>query len=143
MYIQRTFNTQCDDMFKAWTDPTILKQWFAPEGVVTEAAEVDLRVGGDYKFTLKMPDGERVQHYGAYQEITPPERLVFTWMLDGVGCDGQKTEQSETLVTVEFKALGDQTQVSLSHDLFMTEKAKEMHAFGWNGCLDGLARLLS
>lgn len=142
LYIQRIFNTHCNDMFKAWTDPDILEQWFAPEGVITEAAEVDLRVGGDYKITLKLPDGERVQHYGTYREITPPEKLVFTWILDGEGCEGHKAEKSETLVTVEFNALGNQTEVCLTHELFMTEKAKEMHSFGWNGCLDGLDRML-
>lgn len=143
LYITRTFNTGCEDMFKAWTDPVILKQWFAPEGVITESAEVDLRIGGDYNFILKLPDGERVNHYGTYQEITPHKRLVFTWMLDGEGCGGQSAEKSETLVTVEFNALGDQTEVSLTHDLFITEKAKEMHSFGWNGCLDGLVKMLS
>jgi len=142
LYIQRTFNTHCEDMFRAWTDPEILKQWFAPEGVITESAEVDLRVGGDYSLVLKLPDGERVNHYGTYQEISSPEKLVFTWILDGQACEGQKAEQSETLVTVEFNALGDQTEVCLTHDLFVTDKTKEMHAFGWNGCLDSLDRML-
>lgn len=142
LYIERTFNTDRDNMFKVWTDPDILMQWFAPEGVITESAEVDLREGGNYKLILKMPDGEQVQHYGTYRQISPPEKLVFTWILDGQVCEGQKSEQSETLVTVEFNSLGDQTRVSLTHDLFLTEKTKEMHASGWNACLDGLLRFL-
>ena len=143
LYIQRLFDCDCETMFNVWTDANVLSQWFGPEGVVTESAEVDLRPGGDYRFTLKLPDGEIVQHYGTYREIIAPEKLVFTWLLDGQVCEGGQAETSETLVSVEFRPRGKQTEVSLTHELFVTDKTKDMHAYGWNGCLDSLHRLLS
>ena len=143
LYMERTFNTNCEEMFKAWTDPNILMKWFAPEDVTTVSADVDLQVGGDYKIVMQLPDGELAEHYGSYKEIIPSEKLVFTWILDGEGCAGQSAEKSETLVIVEFKAVGDKTEVRLTHDFFITEKAKDMHAFGWNGCLDSLGRLVA
>ena len=143
LYIQRVFDCDRETLFNAWTRSDTLCKWFAPEGVATEAAEVDLRIGGSYCLTLRLPDGEKVQHYGHYREIDAPEKLVFTWMLDGQGCDGSKTEITETLVTVEFREQGKQTEVSLTHEFFLSDKAKEMHALGWYGCLDSLHRLFS
>ena len=141
--LTRDFNAPREKVFQAWTDPQILVKWFGPKGVVTESAQIDLKVGGEYHFTLRLPDGKIVDHHGAYREIDPPKKLVFTGVLDGQGCAGSEGVFAETLVTVEFQDLGGATRLVLNHDFLPTEASKESHSMGWNGSFDGLAKVLA
>jgi len=87
-----------DAVFRAWTDPEALRRWWAPaEGMSLPAAEVDLRPGGRYRFTMRNAKGEEFHLTGVYREVRPPERLVYTWRWEGTERDGD----GETLVVVE------------------------------------------
>jgi len=97
-----------------------------------------LRVGGKYRLGMrKLPDGEVFYLSGAFREVKPLEKLVYTWSWEA------EPELGETLVTVEFRDLGSSTDVVLTHELFPTEKALKDHDRGWNSCLDRLTRWLS
>ncbi len=136
--LRRTFQAPREKVFHAWTDPETLKKWWGPEGYETPEAEVDLRVGGRYRLGMrKLPDGEVFYLSGAFREISPPERLVYTWSWEQASMD-----VGETLVTIEFRVAGQSTEVVLKHELFPNEEARENHNQGWNGCLDKLAKLL-
>jgi len=143
VFVQRRFETPCEKIYRAWTDPAALKKWFGPEGVTTVAAVVDLQVGGQYKISMQPPSGEIVHHYGEFKEIIPNEKLVFTWLLDGQPCEGTAGEYAETLVTVEFKPVGVATEVSLTHQYIPSEKSRECHEDGWTGSFKCLAQALS
>ncbi len=135
--LRRIFKAPRQKVFRAWTDPEELKKWWGPEGYATPSAEVDLRVGGKYRLGMrKLPNGEIFYLSGVYREVRPPERLVYTWRWESEPAMG------ETLVTVEFREAGESTEVVLTHELFPTEKARDDHSRGWNGCLDRLARAL-
>ena len=136
--LTRTFDTPREEVFRAWTEPEALKQWFAPsDAFSTPVAEVDLRVGGNYRIGMKPPDKDDLYIVGGtYQEIQPPEKLVFTLSWE------QGVDVGETLVTVEFRDLGDSTEVVLSHERFPTEESRDKHAEGWNGCLERLEKIL-
>ena len=135
--LRRTFQAPREKVFRAWTDPEELKKWWGPEGYATPSAEVDLRVGGKYRLGMrKLPDGEIFYLSGIYREVRPPERLVYTWRWEA------QPEHGETLVTVEFREVGDSTEVVLTHERFPTETARDDHNRGWSGCLDRLAKLL-
>ncbi len=135
--LRRTFSAPRGKVFRAWTDPEELKRWWGPDGYATPSAEVDLRVGGMYRLGMKkLPDGQIFYLTGAYREVRPPERLVYTWRWEA------EPELGETLVTVEFRDLGDATEVVVTHELFLSEKARQDHRKGWSGCLDRLARTL-
>ena len=96
--VRRTFAAPRERVFRAWTEPEALKQWFAPtDAHTTPVAEVDLRPGGSYRIDMHSPGGDVFQVSGVYQEISLPERLVFTWKWRESGI-----EPAETLVTVEF-----------------------------------------
>ena len=84
--LTRDFNAPREEVFKAWTDQEIIMKWFGPKGVSTESARIDLKVGGKYEFELKLPDGKISTHHGEYREIDPPNKLVFTGILDGQSC---------------------------------------------------------
>ena len=141
--LTREFKAPIEKVFQAWTDPKILTQWVGPKEVQTTAAEVDLKVGGKYQFTLKLPDGNISNHYGEYREIDPPKKLVFTGVLDGQGCEGSAGVYAETVVTIELKDMGGSTRLTLTHDLLPTEDSRDSHAFGWNGSFDRLAEALA
>ena len=122
-------------VFRAWTDPEALRRWWVPfEGMTVPAAEVDLRPGGRYRFTMRSPKGEEFGLTGVYREVRPPERLVYTWRWEGTERDGD----GETLVTVDFEARGATTLLHLTHEQFPDADTRDRHGAGWGGVLDGL-----
>lgn len=136
---RRTFPERRESVFRAWTEPEALKQWFAvAEGYTTPIAEVDLRVGGRYRLGMQAPDDDALMVAGgAYREITPPERLVFTWRWEGV-----PQNEPETLVTVEFHERDGATEVVLTHSLFPGAAERDLHLRGWQGCLNRLESVI-
>ncbi len=80
----RTFDASPEEVYRAWTDPSVIKRWFGPTPEFsTTIAEVDLKVGGKYRIGMKSPDGELYVATGVYQEIVPNEKLAFTWRWEG------------------------------------------------------------
>ncbi|MGV3756574.1 MAG: SRPBCC family protein [Verrucomicrobiota bacterium] len=65
-------------VYKAWTTPEILKQWFAPLPYTTPFAQLDVRPGGANVITMRSPDGTDMPNRGIYLEVVPNEKLVFT-----------------------------------------------------------------
>jgi len=105
----------------------------------------DIHTGGRY--VLEVRDREKNEIYwgqGTYREVTPPERIVFTWHWTKTSPDGENLhpDSRETLVTVEFHARGSSTEVVLTHASFGSERDRKDHEGGWNGCFDLLAALL-
>ena len=141
--LTRDYDATPEKVFQAWTDPVILMKWFGPKGVVCESAQIDLRVGGKYHFSLKLPDGKVSSHHGEYRVIDPPKKLVFTGILDGQGCEGSAGHFAETVVTIELQDMGGSTRLTLNHDFLPTEKSRDSHAFGWNGSFDRLTETLA
>ena len=124
------FDAPRDVVFAAWTDPERLKEWWGPGFFETVFAEVDLRPGGRYELLLE-PGSMRL--VGEFREVTPPRRLVYTWRwIDGV------PDTRESLVTVEFREVGDRTEVVLVHDNFVGPGPVEMYD---EGCRSGLSKL--
>lgn len=137
LQLKRTFQAPREKVFRAWTAPEELKKWWGPEGYATPSVEVDLRVGGKYRFGMsKLPEGDVFYLAGTYREVSPPEKLVYTW------CWEAEPELGETLVTVEFRARGDSTEVVLTQELFLTEKVRDDHVRGWSSSLDRLAKVV-
>jgi len=131
--ISRRISAPRDVVFKAWTDPDEIKRWWSPLGCETPSAEVDLRVGGSYRISMKLPDGEVLFVSGVYREVQAPGKLVFTWAWDEDGVPGP-----ESLVTVEFIERDKATEVLFSHDRLVDAESRDKHAEGWTGCFDKL-----
>jgi uncharacterized protein YndB with AHSA1/START domain len=144
LMISRVFDADIETVFRAWTDPEMLARWFGPEGVDTSSVKVDLNTGGQYEIIMQSPEGE-VRHYGEYVLIEPPEKLVFTWVLDvdNQACTGSTSQSTNTLVTVDFRRVDNATEIVLTHEQLPDRKACEGHQFGWTGCFDSLAKLLA
>ena len=135
LFLSRTFAAPRARVFRAWTEPEALKEWWLPAaGFRVPAVEVDLRAGGAYRIHMENPQGERFAVAGSYREVNPPERLVYTWHWEGT----QHDDIGETLVTVEFAERGSSTEVRITHELFPTPAVRDRHGQGWAGCLDTL-----
>jgi uncharacterized protein YndB with AHSA1/START domain len=131
--LRRTYRATRQEVFEAWTSPAALKAWWGPPGYGTPTVEVDLRVGGRYRLGMrKLPDGEIFYLSGVYREVKVPEKLVYTWRWES------EPQYGESVVTVEFVARGDSTEVVLSHAELPTDDARERHGKGWAGCVDRL-----
>jgi len=143
VHVTRIFKVSADRLFTSFTSAQELSRWFGPEGVTVSDASVDLRVGGVMSLTMNLPDGNQTQLKTVYKEIVPGKRLVFSWQWLSPSCEGSKEVDGETLVSVDFREVGDkQTEVSILHEGLPTPSARDSHASGWNGCLDSLQSAL-
>ncbi|HUZ07630.1 MAG TPA: SRPBCC domain-containing protein [Candidatus Paceibacterota bacterium] len=146
LQLTRVFDAPRELVFKAWTDANQFKQWFgaaACDGASLQSVKVDARTGGKYRLQVRRADGEFFTTVGTYREVRPPERLVFTWQFekDGSGDEFGEVEPPEMLVTVEFKARGRQTELTLTHEKFASVESRDRHEDGWNRCLEQLAEI--
>jgi uncharacterized protein YndB with AHSA1/START domain len=80
--LTRVFDAPRSLVFDALTKPELLTRWFGPRGWSLVVCEVDLKVGGAWRFVLRGPDGTDMGMRGVYREIAPPERLVHTETFD-------------------------------------------------------------
>jgi len=137
LQLERTFDAPREEVFRAWTDPEVLRRWWAAQPTwESPLAETDVRVGGRYRLSMRDPDsGEEHTVGGEYVEVTPPERLVYTWTWEG---SDEDSTSAGSIVTVEFREDGDGTTVVLTHDGITDGQSRDNHAHGWSGCLDNL-----
>ena len=134
--VKRRFNAAPDKVFAAWTDPEKVKRWMGPGEVKVLSAESDLRSGGRYRWLMQAPDGEQHDVSGVYREVIANEKLVFTWAW-------KSTPERESLVTVTFKPDGTGTLMTLTHEQFFDDDARDRHNQGWSGALDKLEKLFA
>src|ERR1041385_1057370 len=78
LILTRIIDAPRENVYRAWTDPVLLKQWFAPLPYTTPRAEFDLRPGGSSLIVMRGPDGTEMPCPGVFLEVVPNERLVFT-----------------------------------------------------------------
>ena len=71
-------------VFEVWTDPEHLRHWWGPRALTLVVSEIDLRVGGAYRFVSRAPDGHEFAFHGVYCEIEPPRHLVSTFVYEGL-----------------------------------------------------------
>jgi uncharacterized protein YndB with AHSA1/START domain len=136
LVVRRIIRATPERLFEAWTEPTQLLGWWGPEGVTCEGAEVDLRVGGRYRIDNAFPDGRVVVLIGEFEVIERPNRLTYTWRVDG-------SPGAQERVTVRFEPRNGATEVIVTHERIPDEPVRDQHRRGWEGCLDGLARFVS
>jgi uncharacterized protein YndB with AHSA1/START domain len=114
----RAFDATADLVFDALTKPELLRRWYAPTEWSLTSCEVDLRVGGKWRFELRRPDGRVVVQLGVYREISPPHRLVNSesW---------EDWDPGECLVTSELVERAGSTTLT-STILFPTPEARDV-----------------
>ena len=136
--LQRRLKATPAQVFTAWTQPDQLVQWFGPEHTdkTTVRAELDVRVGGRFRARFNTKDGEYHEVGGAYREVVKNQKLVFDWAW-------HSTPERQSLVTVTLRADGSGTLLTLTHEKFFDDAARDGHKRGWIETLDKLERLFA
>lgn len=78
LVLERDIDVPVEAVWKAWTTPSSLREWFVPKPWSITACEMDVRPGGLFSTTMRSPEGEEFPNVGCYLEVVPNERLVFT-----------------------------------------------------------------
>ncbi len=137
--ITRQFDAPRDRVFAAWSTAERVARWFSPEGCSVPRAEVDFRPGGVFSVVMRLPDGQDTFSRGAFDEVSPPSRLVFTMEVE---MGGRARFRVHTVV--DFAAVGEQTRMTVrqSYELYDAEFASAPAGAreGWRTTLDKLAR---
>jgi len=110
--------------------------WGVAGGPKPPVAETDLRVGGRFKVQFWDPKNDHHSVSGVYREVVPNRKLAFSWAW-------QTTPERESLVTIELNPITDGTMLTLTHEQFFDEKARDDHGHGWNVALDRLETFLA
>jgi uncharacterized protein YndB with AHSA1/START domain len=153
--ITRVFDAPRDLVWKAFTEPQRMKEWWGPKGVTITKSEMDLRPGGSYHYAMRTPDGNTMWGKFVYREITPPSRMVFvssfsdeaggvtrhpmapTWPLEMLSVFSFEDEGGKTRFTVRWSPLNATEQERAT---FAAGHASMQQ--GWGGTLDKLATYL-
>ncbi|WP_233272702.1 SRPBCC family protein [Paraburkholderia acidisoli] len=130
--MRRRLRASAAQVWAAWTQPEQLMRWMQPLGNTCVHAEADVRVGGRFRVVMHAPDGEVHDVSGRYLEVVPEQKLAFTWAW-------HTTPQRESRVTVRLHAEGEATLLTLTHERFFDEAARNSHHQGWTSALDLLA----
>jgi uncharacterized protein YndB with AHSA1/START domain len=133
--ITREFDAPARLVFRAYTTPELVKRWWAGRRGVMRSAEIDLRVGGEWRWVMDAHSGHEVGFHGVYREVVPDERLVFTEVYEGA-------PDAEALVTVTFAEHAGRTQLSILMELPSREVRDAIVASGMEeGAREGLELL--
>jgi uncharacterized protein YndB with AHSA1/START domain len=140
--ITRVFDAPRSLVFKAWTDPRHLAQWWGPKGFTNPVCEIDARSGGAIYIVMRAPDGVEHPMRGVFREIVEPERLVFT----SVAEDKEGNPLLEGVTIVTFAEHGGKTKLTLQASaVALAPVAPKMLAgmeTGWTQSLERLAELV-
>lgn len=135
--ITRIFKASRDRVFKAWTTPQHLGAWWGPKGYSLPEHEFDVVEGGAWRVVMGAPSGSQHIVSGVFEEISPTDRMVFTW---GWTIDG--TRSHESTVTITFEDVKAGTKVHLHQAMLTSKEDRDGHEGGWNGTFDNLQDFL-
>ena len=143
--LTRLIDAPREAVWRAWTDPELLKRWFAPLPYTTPEATFELRPGGASNIVMQAPDGKRMPNRGQFLEVTPHERLVFT---DAYTAAWEPAEKPFMTVILTFEDLGDGRTKYTARVRHWTVADRERHEqmgfhAGWGRCSDQLEALVT
>ena len=113
MTITRVFDAPRDLVWKAWTDPKYVMQWWGPKGFTSPVCNIDFREGGKFLCCMKSPYGQEFWNAGEYHEIVPHEKIVSSMYFSD--SEGNKVDPGH--YGIEHEAIEDAHDVTLFEDL--------------------------
>ena len=141
--LTRLIKAPREKVYAAWTQPELMKQWFAPLPFTTPIVELDLRVGGASKIVMQDVDGNQYPNHGVYLELVPNEKIVCT---DAYTSAWVPSEKPFMTMILTFEDEGGDTRYTacLVHWSEADREAHEQMGFyeGWGKCADQLAALV-
>ncbi len=144
LVLTRLIDAPREKLYRAWTDPALLKQWVAPLPYTTPVAELDVRPGGANYFVMRGPDGQDMPNRGVYLEVVPNERIVVT---DAFTTAWVPSEKPFMTLILTFEDEGGKTRytATVRHWTVEDREAHEKMGFhqGWGICTDQLTALVA
>ena len=144
LVLTRLINAPREKVYRAWTDPELLKQWFAPKPYTTPIVEIDVRPGGSAYFVMRGPDGKDLPNRGVYLEVVPNEKLVST---DAYVKAWEPSEKPFMTLILTFEDEAGKTRYTarVRHWTVADREAHEKMGFheGWGLCTDQLEALVA
>jgi uncharacterized protein YndB with AHSA1/START domain len=144
LVLTRLIDAPREKLFRAWTDPHLLRQWFAPLPYTTPVAELDVRPGGSSLIVMRGPDGSDMPLKGVYLEVVENERLVFTNAYTKAWEPSDKPFMT-VIVTFEIEQGKTRYTARVRHWTVADREAHEKMGFhqGWGKCADQLTALVA
>ena len=144
LVLTRLINAPREKVYRAWTEPELLKQWFAPKPYTTPIVEIDVRPGGSAYFVMRGPDGKDLPNRGVYLEVVPNAKLVST---DAYVKAWEPSEKPFMTLILTFEDEGGKTRYTarVRHWTVADREAHEKMGFheGWGLCTDQLEALVT
>jgi uncharacterized protein YndB with AHSA1/START domain len=152
MVVTRVFDAPRELVWKAWTDPKYVVQWWGPKGFTCPSCEIDFRVGGKFLWCMRTPDGQDGWNGGEYHEIVPQEKIVFSmYFADSkgnkldpaeLGIEHEAVEDAQDMVI--FEDLGNgQTKLTFIGNDTMRDAIESGQLEGWKETLDKVAAVVA
>lgn len=144
LVITRTIAAPRENVFRAWTEPELLKQWFAPKPFSTPVANLDVRPGGANLIVMRDPQGNDYPNRGVYLEVVKNERIVFTDAYTQAWVPSEKPFMTVTITLEDVGGGKTQYTARVLHWTVADRDAHEKMGFytGWNQCTDQLEELV-
>jgi uncharacterized protein YndB with AHSA1/START domain len=133
LLIERTFDAPRSLVFKVWTQPQHIMQWWGPKDFTVPLCQMDFRTGGAYRACIVSPEGKQYVMRGVYREILEPERIVFTFAWEETGERGM-----QTVITVDLADVDGGTRLRFHQAPFQSASECEGHLLGWSQAFDRL-----
>ena len=140
--ISGLFKAPVARLYKAWTNPEEIKQWFGPRPHSIADARCDLQIDGDWCFVMNDSETQREQLEGKYLAIEENAKLIFSWRHVKQLADGQRHETAYSKVTVDFIDCGDSTQIDLCHEAIKEEDGRLGVGRGWHACFEHIQLMI-
>lgn len=116
--MQRVFRCPAETLYEVWTRPEHVRQWYGVRGTTVTVCDIDLRVGGAWRWVSRLPNGQEIAFSGVFRELDPPRRLQRTERFESV-------PGADSVVTLSFDQRDGETVLSM-HMLFPTSFHRDM-----------------
>ncbi len=140
--VEGRFKASVARVYRAWTDPEEIVKWFGLKAGAMRDAEIDLKVGGRWRFVMSEAHEGRSVLHGTYLRVEPEACLEFSWSHVFEHADGRREETAPSKVTVTFRAEGASTLLHLRHEGILREAGRIGVGKGWEASFEQLSRLL-
>lgn len=135
LVMERVFDAPRDLVYKAYTDPKLIPQWWGPKRMTTTVERMDVRPGGAWRYVQRDPDGRTYAFHGEFREVVAPERLSSTFIFEG-------TPSGEAVDTVTFVDRGGKTRLTITSRFQSAEDRDEILDSGMEaGAAESMERL--
>lgn len=137
---EKTFNAKVNDLYKAWTEESALKEWWKPAGKKLQSLTADLEIGGKLRYQFEKDDSGNLVIEGTYEEVVSEEKLIYTWNWI---LNDTPVEDGEYKLTIEFSSTEEGSKLNVGQESRSAKEGIHPNQEGWDAALEDLENYLS